>query len=301
VTVPELATCWLISVDSLVSSHVYEIVKTIYSTTATETSEETRVSVIQSTLGQLRLANIATLDAITTHFTRLIELTSADETYIHALANTLAPCILRPRVESSLTMNERYSYRLIRDLFAHKDAIFGELKRASALTHSSSGAQRPRAISTDESNRRANFEERSRAIAAQRSPRATSPAPNRGTGSHRRDRSQTRFPINTSSPTAERRNTLGTRNSLEVPGSVENSPIVDDKGVNGSVDGPAEHPAPSSTRVPLRRKQEGSLSRSNRDSAGSLKGESNRDSASSLKAEEMAPRGVQLEDKPMDD
>lgn len=68
-------------------------------------------------------------------------------------------------------MNERFSYRLVRDLFAHKDAIFGELKRASTLTHSTSGAQRPRAISTDESNRRANMEERQRAIAAQRSPR----------------------------------------------------------------------------------------------------------------------------------
>ncbi|EOD48023.1 putative and fes cip4 domain protein [Neofusicoccum parvum UCRNP2] len=118
--------------DSLVSSHVYEIVKTIYSTTAPSTSEEARLSVIQSTLGQLRLANIATLDAITTHFVRLIELTSADENFNATLATALAPCILRPRQENSLTMNERYAYRLIRDLFAHKDAIFGELKRALA-------------------------------------------------------------------------------------------------------------------------------------------------------------------------
>ena len=272
--------------DSLVSSHVYEIVKTIYSTTAAETSEETRVSVIQSTLGQLRLANIATLDAIATHFTRLIELTSADEAYVTALANNLAPCILRPRQESSLTMNERYSYRLIRDLFAHKDAIFGELKRASTLTHSSSGAQRPRAISTDESNRRANYEERNRAIAAQRSPRATSPAPGNRNGSHRRDRSQTRFPVNTASPT-ERRNTAGARNSLEVPGSVDNSPVVEP--ANGTTESPVEHPAPSSTRVPLPRKHAGSLARGNRDSVGSLRGD------------ESAPRGVQLEDKPMDD
>lgn len=185
-------------------------------------------------------------------------------------------------------MNERYSYRLIRDLFAHKEAIFGELKRASALTHSSSGArERPRAISTDESNRRANYEERNRAIAAQRSPRATSPAPGPRNGSHRRDRSQTRFPVNTTSPT-ERRDTRGTRNSLEVPGSVENSPVVDDKPTNG-IDGTQEHPAPSSTRVPLPRKHAGSLARSNRDSVGSLRGE------------DAAPRGVQLEDKPMDD
>jgi hypothetical protein len=269
-----------------VSSHVYEIIKTIYSTTAAETSEETRVSVIQSTLGQLRLANIATLDAICTHFTRLIELTSADEAYVTALANALAPCILRPRQESSLTMNERFSYRLIRDLFAHKDAIFGELKRASSLTHSSSGAQRPRAISTDESNRRANYEERNRAIAAQRSPRATSPAPG-PRGSHRRDRSQTRFPVNTSSPTETRR---GTRDSLEVPGSVKSSP--DGSGTNGTTETAVtpEHPAPSSTRVPLPRKHAGSLARSNRDSTGSLRG-----------IGDDTPRGVQLEDKPMDD
>ncbi|KAL5405846.1 hypothetical protein PMIN03_008163 [Paraphaeosphaeria minitans] len=279
--------------DSLVSSHVYEIVKTVYSTTAAETSEETRVNVIQSTLGQLRLANIATLDAICTHFTRLIELTSADETYVTALANALAPCILRPRQESSLTMNERYSYRLIRDLFAHKDAIFGELKRASSLTHSSSGAQRPRAISTDESNRRANYEERHRAIAAQRPPRTTSPASGPRGGSHRRDRSQTRFPVNASSPTETRR---GTRNSLEVPGSVDSSPVNEPSDANGTVEAapaaPTEHPAPSSTRVPLPRKHAGSLARSNRDSTGSLR---------AVASEDAAPRGVQLEDKPMDD
>ncbi|ENI05968.1 hypothetical protein COCC4DRAFT_194615 [Bipolaris maydis ATCC 48331] len=277
--------------DSLVSSHVYEIVKTIYSTTATDVSEETRISVIQSTLGQLRLANIATLDAICTHFTRLIELTSADETYVTALANTLAPCILRPKQESSLTMNERYSYRLVRDLFAHKDAIFGELKRASTLTHSSSGAQRPRAISTDESNRRANMEERQRAIAAQRSPRATSPAPgSRVSGSHRRDRSATRFPVNTSSPTDSRK-ANGNRGSLEVPGSDDSSTgEIAPATTNGATEAaPVEHPAPSSTRVPFPRKTAGSLTRGNRDSTGSIR------------SEDTAPRGVTLEDKPMDD
>ncbi|OJD32469.1 and fes cip4 domain protein [Diplodia corticola] len=216
--------------DSLVSSHVYEIVKTIYSTTAPSTSEDARLSVIQSTLGQLRLANIATLDAITTHFVRLIELTSADETYIATLATTLSPCILRPRQENSLTMNERYAYRLIRDLFAHKDAIFGELKRASALAHSNSTSARPRAISTDESNRRIHMEERARAIASR--SRASSPAPTQR--AHRRDRStggpETRFPIATSSTSpTERRGTGGkARDSLEVPGSAESSPVLND-------------------------------------------------------------------------
>lgn len=305
--------------------------------------EATRVAVLQSTLGQLRLANIATLDAICTHFTRLIELTSADETYVAALANALAPCILRPRLENTLTMNERYSYRLVRDLFAHKDAIFGELKRASTLTHSASGSQRPRAISTDESNRRANMEERQRAIAAQRSPRAVSPGPsNRSSGSHRRDRSQTRFPVNTSSPT-ESRKAPTNRGSLEVPDPDSPSASASSATTNGTTEeaseapaptpvparaaemyeptpfSPVEHPAPSSTRVPLAlgpRKHAGSLARGNRDSTGSLSRGGNRDSTGSLRSlvnanneeaprgvtlEDPAPRGVTLEDKPMDD
>ncbi len=66
--------------DSLVSNQVYEIIKTIYSSPDSSVSSDTRISVLQSTLGQLRLANIATLDALTTHFTRLIEL-NPEETH----------------------------------------------------------------------------------------------------------------------------------------------------------------------------------------------------------------------------
>jgi hypothetical protein len=236
-------------------------------------------------------------------------------------------------------MNERYSYRLVRDLFAHKDAIFGELKRASTLTHSASGSQRPRAISTDESNRRANMEERQRAIAAQRSPRGVSPGPgNRSSGSHRRDRSQTRFPV------TESRKTPTNRGSLEVPDPDSPSAVASAAAAttNGTSDSasdasppsavssrsaemyeptpfsPVEHPAPSNTRVPLAlggRKHAGSLARGNRDSMGSLKRGGNRDSTGSLRSlananedapsgvtlEDAAPRGVTLEDKPMDD
>lgn len=210
--------------DSLVSNQVYEIIKTIYSTPDSSSSPETRISVLQNTLGQLRLANIATLDALTTHFTRLIELTSADEDYICSLATNLAPCVLRPRTDTSLTLHEKHSYRLVRDLFAHKEAIFGELKRASALSHTPSGgktsaAARDRAISTDESNRRANMEARARAIASK--SRAASPAPHANGRGHRRDKSidppTTRFPIQTTSPTNADARRAGKHTSLEVP------------------------------------------------------------------------------------
>jgi hypothetical protein len=219
----------------LVSSHVYEIMKTIYSTPASESTDAARISVLQNTLSQLRLANIATLDALMTHFTRLIELTSADEAYIAALATTLAPCVLRPRTETSMTMEERYSYRLIRDLFVHKDAIFTELKRNSSLSHSISVDTRPRAISTDESNRKANMEARTRAIlAAGGGSRSRAPSPAPSPRGHRRDRSsggpETRFPIQTSPPADHVRSPRGgggapgVRQSLEVPKDA--SPVV---------------------------------------------------------------------------
>lgn len=249
-TVASLLKLYLLELpDSLVSSHVYEIIRTIYQQPASEGSEASRVAVLQQTLSQLRLTNIATLDACMNHFTRLIELTSADEAYTSSLATTLASCILRPKVETSLTLEEKHAYRLIRDLFKHKDAIFGELKRMSTISHSASvgsrgstpaandgssetkNERRPRAISTDESNRRANVEERNRLVlekvAGSRS-RATSPAP--GPRGHRRDRSsggpETRFPV---SPIATHhpRHSIGPitgmkRSSLEVPGG-ENS------------------------------------------------------------------------------
>lgn len=174
------------------------------------------------------------------HFTRLIDLTSADEEYIAKLATSLAPCVLRPRSETSLTMEEKHAYRLVRDLFAHKDSIFNELKRLSTANSSGSvkgNQNRPRAISTDESNRKAHMEERNRALlekATGSRSRATSPAPS-PRASHRRDRSvggpETRFPISTTltSPTSEhrKRTSLGPnlpkRTSLEVPGESDNT------------------------------------------------------------------------------
>ncbi|KAH7033308.1 uncharacterized protein B0I36DRAFT_241145 [Microdochium trichocladiopsis] len=233
-TVANLLKLYLLELpDSLVSSHVYEIVRTIY-TTQGDSTDEARVSVLQQTLSQLRLTNIATLDACMNHFTRLIELTSADEQYVQEIATSLAPCILRPRVDTSLTMEEKHAYRLVRDLFAHKEAIFSELKRMSSLSHSSSiggSGNRPRAISTDESNRRAHMEERQRALLEKAGTttstrgRDRSPAPS---PRHRRERStggpETRFPVAVQmSPTSNsdrHRSSLGAtlhRNSLEVP------------------------------------------------------------------------------------
>lgn len=230
-------------------------------------------------------------------------------------------------------MHEKHAYRLIRDLFAHKEAIFGELKRASALSHTPSGgnasnAARMRAISTDESNRRANMEARNRAIASK--SRNSSPAPHANGGrSHRRDRSSdppsTRFPIHTSPPAGEGRRGQ-VRASLEVP--PDNSSPVTTKSTSTipehSYVAPDNTPPASSyvsdtnavTSAPpeavngLFSEKRDSLGRSSRfptrktGGQGSLGanrmsgGTNSRDSVGSEAAEH---RGVELRDRPMDD
>jgi hypothetical protein len=227
------------------------------------------------------------------HFTRLIDLTSAGEDYIASLATSLAPCILRPRVETSLTLEEKHAYRLVRDLFAHKEPIFRELKRMSTLNHSSSvSSNRPRAISTDESNRKALMEERNRALVekanASRS-RAPSPAPS---PRHNRQRSsiETRFPIQTGSPTStadRHRTSLGPmkRSSLEVPGA---EAVGSPDGINGS-----DHSRGIDSEI---------LSENKRDSIGKggAKFVGGRRVANSP-PQESSVRGITLEDAPMAD
>lgn len=75
--------------------------------------------------------------------------------------------ILRPRTENVVTLQDRHGYRLVLDLFEYKEEIFSILKKLSTMG-------RVRAVSTDESNRKTNVEERNRAVVR---ARATSPLP----------------------------------------------------------------------------------------------------------------------------
>lgn len=306
---------------------MYEIIRNLYNNPGPETTEDgNRVGVLQQTLSQLRLTNIATLDACMNHFTRLIELTSADEEYVSTLATTMAPCIMRPRVETSLTMEEKHAYRLLRDLFANKTAIFSELKRMStqglSAPVSAEPGGRPRAISTDESNRRRNQEERQRLLlekAGGGRSRATSPAPSpRGTGnSHRRDRSVGRFPVHSSgtvtSPTTSEktgaRMSMGPilpvkRASLEVPGEAGTPTQATVPDLNGSETSTTDSPNSTRSRSETMRSTDSLDKRSSlgRNPARSSLGRRipvNPTPAATESAEEH--RGVTLEDKPMDD
>jgi hypothetical protein len=84
------------NIDPLVSFTVYDIVKSIYSSNNNLEDIRNRTSAIQNTLSQLRVTNIATLDALTQHFGRLIDTTKADDEWITELAQNISYCILPP-------------------------------------------------------------------------------------------------------------------------------------------------------------------------------------------------------------
>lgn len=143
--------------DSVISTSLYEPTKSIYSNYNAEDDIEDRITALSNVLSQLRVSNIATLDALTIHFSRLLELTSADADYKTSLAMSLAPCLIRPRQESSLTQQDKHPVRLFQDLLQFRREIFTTLKRASTTRARSS---------TDERDRRLRVEERNRAISA---------------------------------------------------------------------------------------------------------------------------------------
>jgi hypothetical protein len=78
--------------DPIMSFTVYDIVKSIYASNNNLEDIRNRVSAIQNTLSQLRTTNIATLDALTQHFGRLIEITKADGEWTSELAHSLSYC-----------------------------------------------------------------------------------------------------------------------------------------------------------------------------------------------------------------
>lgn len=73
---------------------VYDIVKSIYASNNNLEDIRSRISAIQNTLSQLRVTNIATLDALTQHFGRLIDLAKADDEWISELAHNLGYCTI---------------------------------------------------------------------------------------------------------------------------------------------------------------------------------------------------------------
>lgn len=142
--------------EPLISDDIYDVLKMLYAQYATPaTNEETtengkteeelldmesnKIRGLYTTLSSLPKPHIATLDAITTHFCRLIKIIKMGENgqeiaseFTQAISQEFANCIIKVRV----TDGNDLGYRIFYDLLTHKKEVFGELKRQGSRAKS---------------------------------------------------------------------------------------------------------------------------------------------------------------------
>jgi RhoGAP domain len=102
----------------------------------------TRIQSISNLLSTLPAANYKASELLIRH---LHELTSScksplNETLPGKIAAVLGPILLRPRVDSTLTVHDKCPHRLVKDLIEFCDAIFSESARESHLHNISRSA-----------------------------------------------------------------------------------------------------------------------------------------------------------------
>lgn len=102
-----------------------------------------RIKGVSTTLSSFPRPHIATLDVITTHFSRLIKIlkmssfesgkTLADE-FIIAISQEFANCIIQVKLPDGNDLG----YKIFHDLLTYKEKIFRDLKRRGSKSRASS-------------------------------------------------------------------------------------------------------------------------------------------------------------------
>lgn len=117
--------------DSVVSNEIYEPLKILYlsSTFVNYTvflnlviieSEQfdtsKRINSLKSLLSTLSSAHYHTLVTLFTHWHNIIEKLDPTDARINTFLNLLGPMILRPKIESDVTIHDKHPARLVKDL-----------------------------------------------------------------------------------------------------------------------------------------------------------------------------------------
>lgn len=137
--------------DSIVPYSFFDLIKTLYQnypvSSNDQTVEKSRITGLQNTLLELPVCNLATLDAILTHLTRLVHIVSSKNEALAAslksrLCKEFGNMILRPKfdagsiegksVHSHNLATELLQQNFTADLFENKNTIFGELRRRNS-------------------------------------------------------------------------------------------------------------------------------------------------------------------------
>lgn len=143
--------------EPLISNDIYDVLKVLYAEYSCSSLEEAsmeephqnkgeerekemesnRIRGLFTTLSSLPKPHIATLDAIITHFYRLIKILKMGENghqiaieFTSAISQEFANCIIEVRMPDGNDLG----YKVFYDLLTHKKRIFGELKRQGTKT-----------------------------------------------------------------------------------------------------------------------------------------------------------------------
>lgn len=170
--------------DSIVTSTVYDIIKTTYtksndSAGVVETPEEVKAQVVQRVdrlvglITHLPRVNITCLQTIFTHLAEICGLPESQDpdfngsepvpAAVQNLARTLAPYILRPRFTTALSMTDKHPAQFVQDMILHRVRIFEETQ---ARLNQRSQQRSERSASVSKANRRSLIEARNKAIVA---------------------------------------------------------------------------------------------------------------------------------------
>lgn len=135
--------------DSVIPYSYFDLIKTLYTSypvgDADENVDKTRINGLQNTLAELPVSNLATLDAILTHFSRLVKIIASKNEDLGSqlrtrLCKEFGSLLLRPKEDTSISdgrsgysaATEILQQHFSEDLFEHKDTIFGELRRRNS-------------------------------------------------------------------------------------------------------------------------------------------------------------------------
>lgn len=175
--------------DSIVSSTVYDVIKTTYAVkpnagVVVNMDEKAqledkamklnqRVERLVGLLSHLPKVNIDVLHSLTTHFAEICDLpeSSSDSPVVgeipesvQDLVRALSSYILRPRTTTALSMTDKHPLLFLQDLIMNREAIFTQIQRK--LSAAQEARTRSRSASSSEANRRFQIEARNRELAA---------------------------------------------------------------------------------------------------------------------------------------
>ncbi|KAI8883524.1 hypothetical protein K501DRAFT_333310 [Backusella circina FSU 941] len=132
--------------ECLFTFELYEPYKLLYANQVQD--KDTRLTSISKLLATLPSCNYYTIHTLFSHFNKLVLKLKHDSQLSEKLSKTFSHTLIRPQVESNLSVHEHHPQRLIHDLIEHFDIIFTKESYKAQENHSNRPAMTANHIDT---------------------------------------------------------------------------------------------------------------------------------------------------------